>query len=208
LHQDIDRYVYAAEREGRCGRSVIARVALLSPGMWALLAYRLTHFALTRVRPRALSGALATATFLLQRVLHLMTGIEIDVTAHIGPGLFIPHRGTIVIGEVRMGRCCNVAQGVTLGRSSMDPENADTPTFGDRVWIGPNAVVAGPLHIGSDATIGANSVPMRDVPARGVVLGVPARMVSDRGSFTQVAYRGMDDDPDRGAAMQQNKDAA
>jgi serine O-acetyltransferase len=198
VRQDIDRYVHGFEREGQPGRLVLLRAVLLSPGMWAVVSYRLTHYALTRVRPRPLAVGVATLAFAIQRILHLVTGVEINTRAHIGPGLLIPHRGTIVIGAVRIGRCCNIAQGVTIGRSTLnDAAQADTPTLGDRVWVGPGAVVAGPVHVGDDAAIGANSVPMRDVPARAVVVGIPARPVSDRGSFAQVAYRGMDCDPER-----------
>jgi len=203
MRQDIDRYAFGTEQESGAGWTVPLRVALLSPGLWAVLAYRLTHYALTRVRPRQLSALLATPAFALQRLLHPITGVEINTRAHIGPGLLIPHRGTIIIGAVRMGRCCNISQGVTIGRSTLEEGGeVDTPTLGDRVWIGPGAVVAGPLHIGDDATIGSNSVPMRDVPPCGVVMGVPARLVSERGSFAQVAYRGMDQDQDRVLARQ------
>jgi serine O-acetyltransferase len=65
------------------------------------------------------------------------------------------------------------------------------------VWVGPGAVITGPIQIGSDASVGANSVLLRDVPPRGVVLGVPARLLSRKGSFTQIYYRGMDHDPER-----------
>jgi len=203
VRQDVDRYVYGTEQESGPGPDVALRAVLLAPGLWAVLAYRLTHYALTRVRPRRLGALLAMPAFTLQRLLHLVTGVEINTRAHIGPGLLVPHRGTIVIGAVRMGRCCNVSQGVTIGRSTLEEGGRiDTPTLGDRVWIGPGAVITGPLQIGDDATVASNSVPMRDVPPRGVVMGVPARLVSERGSFAQVAYRGMDQDPERAQARQ------
>lgn len=203
VRQDVDRYVYGTEQESGPGPLAVARAVLLSPGLWAVLAYRLTHFALTSVRPRRLGQLLAVPAFGLQRLLHLVTGVEINTRAHIGPGLLLPHRGTIVIGAIRMGRCCNVSQGVTIGRSTLEEGGRiDTPTLGDRVWIGPGAVVTGPLEIGDDATVASNSVPMRDVPPRGVVMGVPARLVSERGSFAQVAYRGMEQDPERVHARQ------
>lgn len=202
IRQDVDRYVFGAEREGRSRRTVLLRVFLLSPGLWTIIAHRVTHYSLTRIRPRPLAALIGGLAFAVLRLLHLVTGIEIDTDAHIGPGLLIPHCGTIVIGAVRMGRCCNIAQGVTLGRSTMnDPAVTDVPMVGDRVWIGPGAVIAGPLTIGHDAVIGANSLLTRDVLPGSVVLGVPARVVSQRGSFAQVAYRTMGDDVERAEAL-------
>ncbi|MGO8889868.1 MAG: hypothetical protein ACLP8X_15520 [Streptosporangiaceae bacterium] len=81
------------------------------------------------------------------------------------------------------------------------------PTLGDRVWVGPGAVVAGDVAIGDDASVGANSLVVRDVPPRGVVLGVPARLVSRRGSFTQVRYREMDNDDERKASLAADSEA-
>jgi len=69
------------------------------------------------------------------------------------------------------------------------------------VWVGPGAVIAGELTVGDDAVVGANSLLVRDVPPLGVVLGVPARLVSRRGSFAQILYRGMDNDDKRKLAL-------
>ena len=201
IRQDMDRYVASAERDGR--RRVFALIGVsLSFKVWAVANHRLHHLLLMR-RPRVLGGPLALVPFVAQLVLKAVTGIEIDGGAHIGPGLMITHDGNIVIGPVRIGRNCVISQGVTLGQGLVGdgPAGADTPVIGDRVWLGPGAVIAGPIVVGSDAAVGANSVALRDVPARGVVLGVPARVVSHKGSFAQVYYRGMDEDPERLEAL-------
>ena len=67
--------------------------------------------------------------------------------------------------------------------------------------VGPGAVVAGPIRVGSDAAVSANSLVLRDVPERAVVLGVPARVISYEGSFTQIYYRDMAQDPQRRRAL-------
>ena len=69
------------------------------------------------------------------------------------------------------------------------------------MWVGPGAVIAGELTVGDDAVMGANSLLVRDVPPLGVVLGVPARLVSRQGSFAQILYRGMDNDDKRKLAL-------
>ena len=201
IREDIDRYVASAERDGSPHRvAVVATV--LSFKVWAVALYRVRHLLINR-RSRFLGRALSVLPFLGQQVFKSLTGIEIQPQAHIGPGLMIPHEGNIVIGPVRIGRHCTVSHGVTLGQGLLGEASAhnDTPVIGDRVWLGPGAVVAGPINVGSDAAVGANSVVLRDVPPRGVVLGVPSRVVSHRGSFAQVYYRGMEDDPERRAAL-------
>jgi serine O-acetyltransferase len=202
IRQDIDRYLFYVEvgesTGGRTGIVAAARVALLSPGLWAVVGYRLAHYA-RRVRPRALGAVVRPLTLLVQQLLAVMTGIRIDARAHIGPGLMIPHGGYIVIGPSRIGRCCDILQGVTVGLGTLVEYSSATSgaVLGDRVWIGPGAVVGSGVKVGSDASVGARSLVMQDVPPCGVVLGMPARVISRRGSFAQVKYRGADDDPDR-----------
>jgi serine O-acetyltransferase len=174
--------------------------------MWATAAYRLNHYTRHRLHSRLL-GVLPS---LLHRLLVVLTGIQIDAQAHIGPGLKIPHGGKIVMGPVRVGSNCDIYQGVTLGGSMsmniLDESHSGpgVPTIGNRVWIGPGAVIAGGVTVGDDAAVGGNSLLVRDVPPRGVVVGVPARLVSRRGSFAQIMYREMDIDDERKIALAQD----
>jgi len=204
IRQDIDRYVAAAERDGLSGALARVRVPL-SLKVWAVANYRVSHALLTRVRPRLIGRVLGGLSFIGQRVLSAVTGVEIDPHAHLGPGLMVPHDGHIVIGPARVGRHCTISHSVTIGQGLQGdgPAHDDTPVLGDRVWVGPGAVIAGPIKVGSDASVGANSVLLRDVPPRGVVLGVPARLLSRKGSFTQIYYRGMADDPARLLALEE-----
>ena len=208
LRNDIDRYVYIVQRQhGRAGPLLSLRVGLLSQGVWASTAYRLNHYASYRLSSRLLR----VAPSILHQVMRAVTGIHIDTHAHIAPGLKIPHGGRIEVGPVRIGRNCDIYHGVTLGgtMSTLDDQTSqpDTPILGDRVWVGPGAVIAGAVTVGDDASVGANSLLIRDVPARGVVLGVPARLVSRRGSFAQIEYREMDNDDERKVALAEHPEA-
>jgi serine O-acetyltransferase len=217
LRKDLDRHVFVSQdAHGRLGatRGLPAVVeALLQRGFWAVMAYRVCHHARYRRRSRLLS--------MLSSIFHLAvvmaTATEISPDAHIGAGLWIPHGGYIVIGPVRMGAHCEIFQGVTLGSRESTIPRAETagkptartvPTLGDRIWVGPGAVIADRITVGDDATVGANSLVVRDVPPRGVVLGVPARLISRRGSFAQITYRGMNEDAERAAALAADPDAA
>jgi acetyltransferase-like isoleucine patch superfamily enzyme len=54
-------------------------------------------------------------------------------------------------------------------------------TVGDDVWIGSGAIVTDGVTIGEGAVVAAGSVVTRDVPARTVVAGSPARPVREVG---------------------------
>ncbi len=50
-------------------------------------------------------------------------------------------------------------------------------SLGREVWVGRGVTILGGVSIGDYATIGANAVVTRDVPARTVVGGVPAKLL-------------------------------
>lgn len=62
-------------------------------------------------------------------------------------------------------------------RRHLDPGfELDRPvSIGDNVWIGMNSIILKGVSIGQGAIIGAGSVVSRDVPARTVACGAPAR---------------------------------
>lgn len=49
--------------------------------------------------------------------------------------------------------------------------------MGDNVQVGVGAVIIGPIHIGDNVIIGANSVVNKDIPANSVAVGAPARII-------------------------------
>jgi acetyltransferase-like isoleucine patch superfamily enzyme len=49
----------------------------------------------------------------------------------------------------------------------------------DGAWLGENVVVCPGVTIGRGAVVGANSVVVRDVPARSVAVGAPASVVRE-----------------------------
>lgn len=67
-----------------------------------------------------------------------------------------------------------IGQGVTIGGKSGWYE---VPVIGDNVEINAGARVLGPVRIGNNVIIGANSVVVKDVPDNCVVAGIPARII-------------------------------
>ena len=67
-----------------------------------------------------------------------------------------------------------IGQGVTIGGKSGWYE---VPVIGDNVEINAGARVLGPVRIGNNVIIGANSVVVKDVPDKCVVAGIPAQII-------------------------------
>ena len=109
-------------------------------------------------------------------------GISIPHTTDIGSGFFIGHYGDIVVhGYSKIGKNCNISQGVTLGQANRG-RNKGYPVLGDNVYIGPGAKIIGAVKVGNNVAIGANCVVTRDVPDNAVVVGVPGKVISLEGS--------------------------
>lgn len=106
-----------------------------------------------------------------------LTGIEIHPAAKIGPGLFIDHGMGIVIGETaEVGEDCTIYHGVTLGGTGHDTGKRH-PTLGNNVLVSAGAKVLGPIYIGDNVRIGANSVVLKEVEANATVVGVPGKVI-------------------------------
>ncbi|MEB3052153.1 serine O-acetyltransferase EpsC [Mycolicibacter sp. MYC123] len=141
--------------------------ALVYSGLHAIWSYRVAHRLWSRPALRGTARLLSQAT-------RLVTGIEIHPGATIGKRFFIDHGMGVVIGETtEIGDDVMLYHGVTLGGRSLN-HGKRHPTVGDRVTIGAGAKVLGPLHIGDDSAVGANSVVTHDVPPNSIATGIPA----------------------------------
>jgi serine O-acetyltransferase len=157
-----------------------ARDIASQQGLWALLQYRLAAAVYRSSLAPSIRLPLLGALYGWRKLIEVTTGISLPHTAAIGPGLYIGHFGPIVFNkDTVMGATCDVHQGVTIGASDRAGRSG-VPRIGDRVWIGPNATVAGPITIGDHVMISANSLVARDVPSDTVVRGVPAEIVGPR----------------------------
>jgi serine O-acetyltransferase len=194
IHSDYRRYRATEE-------SALATI-FLTQGFWATCAYRFSRGILHGMRPGILRKTLKAFTAVLQKGVEIVTGICIPRECNIGAGLYIGHFGTIILPRYgRIGRNCNIGQNVTIGIVVKGAKRW-TPTIGNRVFIGAHSVIVGNITVGDDAMICAGSVVMRSVPARGVVMGNPAKIISLDGSFDYISYDGMEDDPERRASLE------
>jgi serine O-acetyltransferase len=144
-------------------------VLLCYPGLHAVMWHKLSHW------------LWQNRLYLLGRfsshVARWLTGIEIHPAAKLGRRLVIDHGMGVVIGETaEVGDDCYLYHQVTLGvaRTSGGKRH---PTVGNNVIIGAGAKVLGPIMVGNNARVGANSVVLDNVPNDTTVVGMPARPV-------------------------------
>lgn len=105
-------------------------------------------------------------------------GLEISDEVTIGKGLYIGHPWNITINNhSTIDNNCNIHKGVLIGEENRGKRKG-SPSIGDCVWIGINAVIVGKIHIGNDVLIAPNSFVNRDVPSHSVVFGNPCRIIA------------------------------
>ena len=115
---------------------------------------------------------------LLLRHYQIKYGFQIYPETQIGEGLYLGHWGHLVINpKTIIGKNCNIAQGVTIAQSNRGLTKG-TPTIGNEVWIGPNAVIVGKIKIGNNVLIAPNSYVSTDIPDNSIVVGNPATFIT------------------------------
>ena len=105
----------------------------------------------------------------------------------IGAGTFVNYGCVILdVVPVRIGAYCQLATNVQLLAAThpVEPkprregwEYGEPITIGDNVWLGGGAIVCPGVTIGDDTVVGAGAVVTRDLPARVVAVGNPARVL-------------------------------
>jgi serine O-acetyltransferase len=168
-------------RTGKISRRAFWRAFLVDPIFKFQFWFRLAAYA-SQKHVRRWHPLLCFVARWQHRRYTLKYDIQIPAATQVGPGLQISHYGGIIVNsQVKIGRNCNITHNVTLGVSRRGGR-VGSPVLGDRVYLGPGAVVIGGVKIGDHAAIGANAVVSRDVDAHGVAVGIPARVISKDGS--------------------------
>ena len=137
--------------------------------LWLRIAEYLTN---TGRGPLRFAGGLARLG-LLRCSVRLGFSIPLNVC---GPGLALPHWGTIVISShARIGERARIHVGVNVGGT---PKRA--PLIGADCYLGPGAKLFGAVELGDGCIVGANAVVTKSFPTRTVIGGVPARALRIR----------------------------
>lgn len=145
-------------------------VFFTSPGLHAIGIYRLSNF--------LWSLKLQFFAKVISYLGRLITGIEIHPGSKIGARFFIDHGMGVVIGETtEIGFNVTIYQGVTLGGISSN-KGKRHPTIANNVIVGAGSKILGPLNIGTNTKIGANSVVIDNIPEGSTVVGIPGKVVN------------------------------
>lgn len=169
--RDIKRLIHFIESGSINKKNIRLRIIqniFLNPSVYLISFFRLSSFLKKHHVP------------IFPHLLHFIESLifcsSIHPSSKIGPGLLIPHSFCIVIsGKVEVGKNCTIFHEVTIGGIGKDKDGA--AKIGDNVTIYTGAKILGPIKIGDNARIGANSVVLDSVPDNSLAVGSPARII-------------------------------
>jgi len=168
--RNIKEFLDIYKRKDPASRSYL-EIITCYPGLHAILFHRLSNF-FWRLNLKLIAR-------IMSNISRFLTGIEIHPAVKIGKNLFIDHGMGIVIGETTViENNVSIYQGVTLG-GTKNKKKKRHPSVKDNVIIGAGAKVLGPIIIGKNSKIGANSVVTKNVPSNVTVIGIPARIIEN-----------------------------
>jgi len=115
--------------------------------------------------------------------------IHIPPATKIGYGLYLGYGENITVTESAIiGNNVNLNHGAVIGRTNRG-KKMGSPTIGDCVWIGTNAIVVGKISIGNNVLIAPLSQVHFDIPENSVVAGNPAKIISSNGTDDYVTKK-------------------
>ena len=118
---------------------------------------------------------------IIERLMHHLCHCWISSLADIGPGFIVAHVcGIIIPPGIIIGENCDIRQNVTLGGNygKKNEDGRSNPKLCDYVSVGANAVILGPVTIGSHSIVGANATVTKSVPEHSVVAGFRSEVIA------------------------------
>ncbi|EOH91995.1 serine acetyltransferase [Enterococcus villorum] len=152
-----------------------------SKEIWAKILfaiYSYGHYIKTSIRQPLLRKILllpyAILDFLIVRgVLNCLFPYQLEV----GKGLTIWHPyGIVIHSQAIIGENVTIRQHVTIGKAH---DEGGLPIIGNNVSIGAGAIIIDEIKIGDNTVIGANAVVTKSCPENAVLVGVPAKNISN-----------------------------
>lgn len=149
---------------------------VLEPGFLAIAVHRLAN-ARWSIKSKVLRFPVTVACRLMFTCVDWGLGIELPYQTQVGRRVRIYHHGGTVLGARAIGDDVQIRHNTTFGVLNRR-DLGGMPIIGDRADIGVGTCILGPVTVGADAVVGANSLVIRDVPPGATVMGVPARQAA------------------------------
>lgn len=131
-------------------------------------------------------GMLGRLTLPLAKFLHRIAcqlgGMDLPSELDADAGLKITHGwGLVVSPRAKIGSNVTLFHGATIGQRNISVADGSHlrgyPTIERDVWIGPHALIIGPVNIGHGSRIAGGSFVFENIPALSVVAGNPSRIL-------------------------------
>ncbi|MFY9913162.1 MAG: sugar O-acetyltransferase [Nocardioidaceae bacterium] len=117
--------------------------------------------------------------------------VDYGSNVRVGAGVFVNYGCQLAdVATITIADHCQIGPNVQFltpvhpvepDRREAKWETAEPITIGRNVWIGGGAIICPGVTIGADTVVGAGSVVTKDLPARVVAAGNPARVVRELG---------------------------
>jgi len=116
--------------------------------------------------------------FLFEGLIFLLFNSRIPSSVSIGINTKFAYQGlsTLLVKGTVIGENCIIGMRVTTGRKF---PYKNVPRIGNKVWLGVNSVIIGPVIIEDNVIIAPSSVVNKSVPKFKIVGGNPAKIIGD-----------------------------
>lgn len=173
---------YAKSDFNSTGKSNIVRAFCINPIFRFVVLLRLNEYLLNS----RINIFLRLIPLLWYKRLGVRLGFSVPLNVF-GPGLAIVHYGLLIVNSnSKIGKNCRIHAGVNIGGAAglvQTEVGNSAPIIGDNCYIGPGAKIFGPIKIGNDCVVGANSVVNKSFETDGVTVGgIPANIISRNSS--------------------------
>lgn len=160
--------------------SIIYKVFYFILGKWLVRIAYVSRMALWKVKLSAMGRGSYIGRYV---IIYSPENVKFDRNVTIEDFVHIWGSGGVEIGENTIIAAQVIITTLTHDKDSLlyrDTLIQQPVKIGSNVWIGGGAIILPGISIGNDAIIGAGAVVTKDVEARTIVAGVPAKFLSEK----------------------------